>query len=555
MSMHPELARPEETPRVRPLRADARGHCPAVPQLRSLAWPILGVLAGTFVLLGAGDLDVGPIDARVGLAASGPFGPLGQVYGHWAPDLWPGRVAVSALASLFEEGRIATAASVLWPAALSAVAIGALLAWRLMQSAGTGTGLWFGLCWFGCLGVIDHSAGTGLDLVSGLAVVAALDRLLSRGSDGTAGLWTSLAFLTGGWPPVLVILLAVLVIGRKEAGYSPRLLVPPLAAFAAWSAWAISTASTEAWAAALAWPFTRPPEWWLAPGVLAMGLPFAPFAVLALHRSLREVYNEPWRRLLTGWTQVALACLIAGTIVPGLAQAARVPALVGILMAAASGLDAAWTRRLAGPTRRLYFGIVIAILAAWLAALLYGDYVWTFALPYYRPFGIATLVLGIVVLALGWSAVETANTRRAMMALAVLTLSLKLVHWGYFVPEWNYRLGQGPWGRAIGQWLMPNWTLYIFHEWPADLALAIARPVRKLHGERQLEYESGPEARHVLLTEPEFEHWPEQAPRIHKVAAFHDPRGDRRILARTDGILLTPSGRLLPRGEAPGVHR
>jgi hypothetical protein len=554
MPMHPELTRPEGWPRLRPSRADEPGRL-SVPSVRSLAWPILAILAATFVLVGAGSLDVGPTDARVGLAASGPFGPLGQVYGHWAPDLWPGRVAVSVLASLFAEGRIATSASVLWPAALAAAAIGGLLARRLMQSAGTRTGLWFGLAWFGCVGVTDHSAGTGLDFVSGLAVVAALDRLLTRGSDWTAGFWTSLALLAGGWPPVLVILLAVLVIGRKEASYSPRLLVPPLGTFAAWSAWAMSAASTEAWAAALAWPFTRPLEWWLAPSVLAMGLPFAPFALLALHRSSREAWGEPWRRLLTGWTQVALACLIAGTIVPGLAQAARVPALAGMLMAAASGLDAAWTRSLAAPARRLFFGIVIAILAAWLAALLYGGYVWTLALPYYRPFGIATLLMGGAVLALGWSAVETANTRRAVVALSLLTLSLKLVHWGYFVPEWNYRHGQGPWGRAIGQWLMPNWTLYTFHEWPADLALAIGRPVRKLHGERQLEYETGPEAKHVLLTEPEFEHWPEQAPRIHKVAVFHDPRGDRRILARTDGILLTPSGRLLPRGEAPGVHR
>ena len=56
--------------------------------------------------------------------------------------------------------------------------------------------------------------------------MAALDRLLSRGSDWIAGLWTALAFLTGGWPPVLIVLLAVIVIGRKESYFSIRLILP-----------------------------------------------------------------------------------------------------------------------------------------------------------------------------------------------------------------------------------------------------------------------------------------------------------------------------------------
>jgi hypothetical protein len=549
--MHPELTRTGGRARNRPLRVDGAGPSLAIPELRTWASPLLALMALTFVLLGAGNLDLGPVDARVGLAAGGPFGPLGQVFGYWAPDLWPGRVALSVLASLFEEGQRVTPGSVLWPAALAAATIGWILARRVMQSVGARTGLWFGLCWFGCLGVIDHSGGTGLDWISGLAIVAALDRLLTRGADWTAGLCAGFAFVAGGWPPLLVILLAVIVIGRREAGFSARLLLPPLASFVAWSIWALSAASTEAWAAALAWPFTQRPDWWLAMGVTCPGLPFAPFAMLALDRPLREGWSETGRRLLTGWIQVALACLIMGTIVPGLAQAARVPALAGILMIASSGLDAAWSGALSTSARRLFFALTFGLLAVWLITLLYGGYVWTLVLPYYRPLGIAVLLLGIIVLGLGWSAAEKHNTRRAMVALSILTISIKLVHWGYYVPEWNYRHGQGPWGRAIGQWLMPNWTLHTFHEWPADLAFAIGRPVRKLRSEDHLAYPAGPEARHVLLGESEFDHWPEHAPRIQKVATFHDQVGSRRILARTDGILITPAGRILPQENAP----
>jgi hypothetical protein len=550
--MHPELTRTQVRPSPRPLRTDIGVPNPRLLARGTWALPILALMLIVFVLVGAGNSDLGPVDARVGLAAGGPLGPLGQVYGYWAPDLWPGRVVLSALASLFEEDRIVSPGSVLWPTALAAAASGWILARRLMRSVGVRTGLWFGLCWFGCLGVIDHSGDTGLDLVTGLAIVAALDRLMSRGSGWMAGLWASLAFLAGGWPPVLVILLAVLVMGRREAGFSPRLLLPPLATSFAWSAWALAAASTEAWAAALACPFTQKPDWWLAFGVAALGLPFAPFALLMIDRSVRDELSQSARMLLSGWVQVALACLVAGTVVPGLAQAARAPALAGILMAAAPGLDAAWRRTISPSARRLYFGLTLAILAVWLVAMLYGGYIWTLVLPYYRPFGIVTILLGIVVLVLGWSAVETSNTRRAMVALSILTLSLKLVHWGYYIPEWNYRYGQGPWGRAIGQWLMPNWTVYTFHDWPPELAFAIGRPVRKLHGEVHLEYENGPEAKHVLLTGPEFDHWPDQAPRIRKVTTFHDPHGSRRVLARTDGVLLTPSGRELP-GHTVGV--
>ena len=175
------------------MRVDGGRVSLVMPGLQTWAVPLLAVMASGFVLLGAGNLDLGPVDARQGLAASEPLGPLGQVCGSWAPDLWPGRVAASRMATLFEGGGRPTPGAVLWPAALAAVAIGWTLARRMMGVMGRRAGLWVGLCWFGCLGVIDHSGGTGLELLSGLAIVAAIDRLLAHGSDWKAGLWAALA--------------------------------------------------------------------------------------------------------------------------------------------------------------------------------------------------------------------------------------------------------------------------------------------------------------------------------------------------------------------------
>jgi hypothetical protein len=354
-----------------------------------------------------------------------------------------------------------------------------------------------------------------------------------------------------GWPPVVLILLAVIVIGRKDAGFSPRLLIPPVFAGIAWSTWALSTTPTEAWAAALAVPLTEHPSWTLGLEVFCAGLPFSPLAVLALSRPMREHWGGPARRMMAGWVQASLACAVAGTIVPGLAPAARVPALAGLLMAAALGVDAAWSRCFTPKARRACLGICFGLLLVWLICVVYGSYVWLLVFPYYRPVGIAVVLLSLPALALGWLSVETANTRRAMIALCILTVCVKIVHWGYYVPEWNYRHGQGPWGRAIGQWLLPNWTLYTFHKWPEDLTLATGQQVRQLQSPQHLAYPLTNEARHVLLLESEFENWPDTAPRLIKVATFQDHHGEDRVLARTEGALVTPAGRIFTRDQEP----
>jgi hypothetical protein len=540
--MSPELTRPARDTKNRIVRVDRATLNFSLPGLRGCAAPFVAVMAIGFVLVGTGQLDLMPTDARVGLAAGEAFGPLGQVYGNWAPDLWPGPVGLSKAASLLAEGGRVTPGSVSWPAALAAVAIGWRLARRMMRTAGLRAGLWFALCWFGSLGVIDHSGGTGFDFLSGLAIVAAIDRLLAYGSDFVAGLWAALAFLMGGWPPVIVIFLTVIVIGRREARFSPRLLIPPAVTAIGWSIWALASTSTEAWAAALAFPFSQHPAWGLLLEVIGLGLPFSPLALLALYPPLRQLWSGPCRQLVAGWSQATIACAIAGTIVPGLSQSARVPVLAGILMAAAAGIDVAWTCSLRPAVRRVFLAFAFGLVVLWLMILVYGGYLWLMVFPYYRPVGISALLLGVPVLVLGWRSISTSSCRRAVLSMVFLTVSLKLVHWGYYVPEWNYRHGQGPWGRAIGQWLLPNWAVYTFHDWPPDLAVAIGRPVRQLRTPQHLAFEGSGQSRHVLLLESEFEHWPQSAPHLLKVATFHDQEGGRRVLARTPGVLVTPSG-------------
>src|SRR5262249_18939228 len=141
------------------------------------------------------------VESRLGLAAFEAFGPLGRTFGGWEPSVWPGQLAPSLLWA-WGEGGTPTSASVRWPSAIAGVLIGLTLARRATLGLGGRAGVLVGLCWFGSVGLMDRSAGAGLDLLAGLATVTALDRLLGRGSDLVAGAWTALAFLTGGWPSV-----------------------------------------------------------------------------------------------------------------------------------------------------------------------------------------------------------------------------------------------------------------------------------------------------------------------------------------------------------------
>ncbi len=249
----------------RPARDRAAGPLPWFSE-RACIRLALAALALGFVLVGADGLDLGPAEARLGLASGGSAGPLGQVFGYWAPDLWPGEVLPSVAAHGSPEPRQPSANS-----AVVRLALGdrgdpwAGGSWRggMYRSFGYRPAIWAGICWFGCLAVIDRTSGAGLDMILGAAMLAAIDRLLGRGADWVAGLWASLAFLAGGWPPLLLIGLVILVIGRAGSTFSLSLVLPRLATAIIWSILTIRAASTEAWASALALPLTRGLDWWL----------------------------------------------------------------------------------------------------------------------------------------------------------------------------------------------------------------------------------------------------------------------------------------------------
>ncbi|MFO0951772.1 MAG: hypothetical protein U0835_11615 [Isosphaeraceae bacterium] len=464
------------------------------------------------------------------------MGPLGQAFGGWEPSVWPGQLAPSLAWSWFEEGW-PTSASVRWPAALAAVLAGLILSRRVAEVLGDRAGVLAGLCWFGCLGLMDRSAGGGLDLMTGLFVVAAFDRLLGRGSDLVAGLFTALAFLTGGWPPAALILLGTVVLGQRGATLSWRLLVPPCLAAVGWSAWILKVAPAEAWGTAVALPLTQPLNVWLAPGVLALGLPWSPFVVLAASRSVREGWAPAGRSYATGWLQVTGVCLIAGTLVPGLATAARVPSLAGLAVVAAACLDRFLNAEApVGFVRRWATGAVVAMVLAWAVLCVFGGGYLAAAVPYYRALSVLLIAGTGPLLVLAARSAWRSDVRGALLAALVLAAFLKITHYGYYVPEWNYRCSQGPWGRAVGQWVPPRWPVYTTHAWPADLAFATEHPFRQLASERHLEYQPGL-VKFVLLLRSEFEHWPEQAPKLIQVAEFQDEYGQTRVLARTEGDL------------------
>ncbi|SIO59223.1 hypothetical protein SAMN05444166_5969 [Singulisphaera sp. GP187] len=498
------------------------------------AWALVLTVAAGFILVGGGRQDLGPIEARLGIAAGEPFGPLGFTFGGWEPSLWPGEVVPSQLWGWGEEGRI-TSASVRWPAAIAGLLAGLILTRRVMATLGMRAAILTMLCWSGSVALMDRSAGTGLALISGLAIVATLDRILGRGSGWVAGLWAALAFLCGGWPPLALIGLATIVLGRRETGLSVGLLVPPILAAVAWSVWALNVMSTEAWAAALALPLTQKTAWFLPVTVFALGLPWSPFVALVASRSVRDGWSAPGRLLIMGWLQVAGACVLAGTVVPGLALAAGLPALAGLAVVAAACCDRFWSGTVSAVTHRRALGLAVTIALLWIVPIVVGGIYLGSAVSYYRGLAILLIVLAVPVAGLCYKAVTLSDPRRALIMVALVTVCLKFAHMGYYAPEWNYRRSQGPWGRAIGQWIPPNWPVYITHAWSPDLAFSIGRPVRQLASPKLLTFLKDKPTNHVLLLDSEFENWPADAPALVKVASFQDEYGGTRVLARTAG--------------------
>ncbi|AMV37028.1 hypothetical protein [Planctomyces sp. SH-PL62] len=561
---------------VRRFRPDEGKLVVKLPPARAWCGPALVLLGLAYVVLGGADSELTGADARTGLAASSGFGPLGQIYGQWRPDVWPLRAAVSRLVYLLGEPGRPENGAVLWPSAVAGLIAGWLIAHRLIAAGKTTAALLFGFAWFGSGALLGHSGSSGIDFLSGMATIAALDRLVNRRSDWIAGTWASFAFLAGGWPPLVVLALAVIVLGRRDSDFSLKLIAPPVLTAVVWLAWTVQTASAEAAAAALVWPLTQKLAWtlptslgsiaaamaspltqkpvWAVPlGLFVLGMPLSPFALLLASGPLQRSLKQDGSGIELDWLRIGIASLIGGTIVPGLASASALPALAGLLVAAAAVLEAAWSGGLSPRARRAFFGIALALTVGWVFVAAYATFVMAIVFTYYRPIGVVLAFGSLIVAVLAWRSVETRSARRAVIGMLVLTACLKWLNWGYYTPEWNYRYGQGPWGRAIGQWLLPHWTIHTLHEWPEDLAWAVGRPIRLIHTPQHLAFPETSESRHVLLLESEFVNWPPSAPKLVKVASFEPPHpaGSRRILARTEGELLTPSGRLVSRVPAP----
>ncbi len=112
--------------------------------------------------------------------------------------------------------------------------------------------------------------------------------------------------------------------------------------------------------------------------MLAVGLPWSPFAILLLSRSVRQGWNPDGRPWLIGLAaESRWRALVVGTLVPGLSQAARVVALAGLLVGTAACLECGVDSRPrpACPVARSssLFG---GVLGLWLVVMLYGSYVW-----------------------------------------------------------------------------------------------------------------------------------------------------------------------------------
>ena len=535
--------------RLRRLRVDAAEPKPLGANFA--VWGILGALILGFVVLGVTGLDPNDSEALLGMASSEPLGPLGQAFGGWEPSLWPGQVLPARLWTL-GLGGIPNAATIRWPGAIAGILLGLGLARRSSKTFGPLAGLAFGATWFGSLALIDRSDWLGVDLVLGLSVVAALDRIITKGPGVVAGIWAGVAFLTGGWPPLAIILLPMIVLPSRHLGTiskrgrsSWRMVVPIALAVVGWSLWMFKVARVEVWAASLALPLTKKPDWTLALSVFALGLPWTPLAGLVAFRSIRGDWTDEARTFVFSWLKVIGVCLASGTIVPGLSSAARLPAFAGLAIIAAAVCERLWqSSRLSKAAGRATIGIALTLGLLAAAIFIPSTIFLASSIAYYRlPMILLSIFAVATFLTVSVSAI-LGDRRVALGGIFAVALCLKLAHAGFVAPEWNYRFGQGPWGRAIGQWIPPRRPIYSTLRWPSTFAFASGHPFRVLENGWHLEHFKRGDGLplHVLLLESEFDHWPSSAPKLYKVHAFHDEHGQVRILARTEGKVLTLSG-------------
>lgn len=565
------------------LRADL-AEAPPIPRpdLSAYIPTFLAVATALFFILwGAATLDPGPAEARVGLAASEQVGPLGLVYGSWDPALLPGRVWPVQIWSAFSGQRFASVAALRWPSAIAAAVLVLVLGLQVGRRMGPRAGVLATLACAASLAFMDRSsAGLGaldgwfatffyrltgssrfllrpiapeVDFLAGLGLTAALGRVIDRRLDAKTGTWAALAVLAGGWPCLAILGAVSFILGRDDDDAPParRWLWPAALAFVAWTLSMWTFARTEAWFAAILRPFTRPSALTLVAWAIAYSLPFGLLAPLAASRTIRAAWESSGRSYIWRWAQTAGVLALVGTVVPGLGDACRLPLVCALSVGAAVAIESLgllWSH--ARPTTRRTFGGLagVIVLPTTLLAVPLLGYM-AAAVPYYRA--VSFVLIGVFLVAASlWIAGVHRNSGRVFLAsLVVLAGGWKVFHASVHAPEWNYRASQGPWGRAIGQWMPRTATLYFVNpsafdsgiapreRFPVDLAYFTGRRVRQIAAPASLALEPGPGPHFVLLAPPEFDHWPSKGPKLLKVRTLQDPFGNPRVLARTEGDL------------------
>ena len=495
-----------------------------------------------FVLWGATRLEVGPQEARLAMAAREPLGPVGQSFGGLDPAIYPGPLVAIKAWSIFEEHGPGQQ-SFRWPSAIFAAMIGAFLTLRSEWICGKTAALTVAFCWLTSLAVINRSGEFGLDFFTGLALVAALNQTIAQNGrlDYRIALATGLAFLCGGLQPVILIVAASIILCRSSAGLTMPFLAIVLATVGGWSAWALNEISAEAWAASIALPVSFRSGSSFAVLALGLCLPTALAAPAALSQKIRENWSESRRDYVSGWWTIAAMSLFVGSVLPQFSRAALLPVVAGFAVISGHVWATAISNRRfrvlgwAGQWLSISTGLtVVAMACAFIPMAIYIS----MSIPYYRAVCLISALILSIALLVCVRGLSQNDSSRSFIALAIMCLGLKLIHASIYIPEWNYRMGQGPWGRAIGQWVPEKWPIYTLHGWSTDLAFATGRNFRQITHPRFLPDPAKlPDGRpnFILLHPADFEHWPKSAPPIVKVFDFYDQSGRKpsRVLART----------------------
>ena len=517
-------------------RVDARSETLAPSARPWRAHPsVHWALAGVLLLAGSLQRDLSAEEARLGLSAMERLAPFGQSYGGWDPSILPGRVSPSwLLYRVLGEAWNGWPGLVLVPGAVAVTALCLWLASRCRRYFGPGGDALAVLCFAGSALWLELPGGMMAHALTGLCTVACLGRVLGKGSDWSSGALAALAVLCGGWPALVIIAVPILVLGRRGSYLSVPLLLPPTAALVGWSAWALRAAPAVVWGQALVAPLRQMPGWMELPWILPMLLPALGLAVASLSGALRSCWPPEGRAWALSWAQVGLVTGLLGTFIPGFAPVAWFPLGVAAAVLAAGVLRAFLTSSRVGPKMAgLILGVGVVVNLAW-TVLAGPRLVYVIAsMGHYREIAIAAGLLTALALAVAVVAAWERRRRWCVASLVVLALAVKLSHAGIYLPERDYRLGQGPWGRAIGQWVPPRWPVYTLHTWPSDLAFHIGRPVRQLVSAQWLAMVATTQPQYILLQQAEFDHWPNDAPAIARIRTFEDDRGGMRVLART----------------------